>query len=176
MRFSRSKRKHTRRRSERAVAACAGATPRGPWRDPRLSVDAFFSVRASMPLSADMFGICRRGDLPTRSMGGSMDGTGARLPLPPLRRLRVRSTAGETSRRRKLGDALALWRLAYREVDPRPAKPAAYLSRRHKSIQASSISRRSSRYGERPSALGRLDRRSSSSAAVRRSTRSFPPR
>ena len=84
--------------------------------DPLLPADTLRPYRPPVPVFADLFGIYGRGDRAPRSLGGLLDGCGARVPMPSLGRLRLRSSARPASHGRLMGSALALWTLALRRV------------------------------------------------------------
>ena len=65
-----------------------------------------------MPLFADLLQLCRRGDLPSRTLGWRLDGTSAGLPLSPARRFGLRPAASSNSPRRELAAAVALRQVA----------------------------------------------------------------
>lgn len=65
-----------------------------------------------MPLFADLLQLCRRGDLPSRTLGWRLDGISAGVPLSSARRLRLRSAARCDSSRRELAAAVALRQVA----------------------------------------------------------------
>ena len=53
--------------------------------------------RPAVPLSAELLGLCGRGDRPPRPVGRDVDGRCADLPLPSVGRLRIRSAAAGDS-------------------------------------------------------------------------------
>src|SRR5271155_2691295 len=101
------------RRRERAGL---GAAPGRPRADPLLPAHVFEPGRPSVPVFADLFGLHGRGDRAPWPLGGLLDGAGARVPLPSLGRLRLRSSARSASHGRLMGSALALWALALGRV------------------------------------------------------------
>lgn len=83
-----------------------------PCLDPLLSIDVVQPARPPMPLLADLLGIRRRGDRPAWPVGRVMDEHGARLPLPPLGRIGLRSAPRDASDARFVAAAVALRPLA----------------------------------------------------------------
>src|SRR3984957_17061563 len=92
------------------------AAPRRPCADPLLPADTLRPYRPSVPLFADLFGLYGRGDRTPWPLGWLLDGAGARVPLPPLGRLRLRPAARPVSHEGLMGAALALRTLALRRV------------------------------------------------------------
>src|ERR1700729_3452006 len=93
-----------RRRRERAGL---GAAPGRARADPLLPAHIIEPGWPSVPVFADLFGLYGRGDRAPRPLGGLLDGRGARVPMPPLGRLRLRSSARSYSHGRLMGSALA---------------------------------------------------------------------
>src|SRR5580658_2641020 len=104
------RRKRSRRRRERV---CSRPAPRRPRADPLLPAHAFKPGRPGVPISADLLGLYGRGDRAARPVGGLVDGPGARVPVPPVGRLWLRSAARPARSARFLGPPLALRRLAF---------------------------------------------------------------
>ncbi len=98
-----------RRRRERDRSRAAS---RRPCADPLLSAHTFRPHRPAVPIFADLFGVCGRGDRAPWPLGGLLDGPGARVSLPPLGRLGLRSRARSSSPERLMGATVALWTLA----------------------------------------------------------------
>src|SRR5271169_3681780 len=112
-----------RRRRERDRSRAAS---RRPCADPLLSAYAFEPNRPAVPVLADLFGLCGRGERAPRPLGGLLDGPGAGVPLPPLGRLRLRSHARSASPEGLMGATLALWTLALGRVSLASAARGLY--------------------------------------------------
>ena len=115
------RRPRTRRPRERARLRAA---PRSPGADPGLPAHALEPDRPAVPLFADLFGLCGRGGRPPWRVGRLLDGTGARVPLPPVGRRRLRPAARpdllRTPHGRSLGGMDAGARPSERALLPRP--------------------------------------------------------
>src|ERR1700729_3494918 len=112
-----------RRRRERARSRAASRRSRA---DPLLPAHALQSDRSTVPLFADLFGLCGRGDRAPWPWARRLDGLGARVPLPPVGRLRLRPAARSACPQRLMGAALAVWALALRRVSLASAARGLY--------------------------------------------------
>src|SRR5271170_6774829 len=111
------------RRRERARFRAASGRPRA---DPLLPAHTLEPGRQAVPVFADLFGLCGRGDRAPWPLGGLLDGLGARVPLPSVGRLRLRSAARPAPPDRLMGATLALWALALGRVSLASPAPRLY--------------------------------------------------
>src|SRR3984957_17373667 len=102
-----------RRRRERVRSRAASRRSRA---NPLLPAHVFGPGRPSVPVFADLLGLCGRGDRAPWPLGGLLDGRGARVPLPSLGRVWLRPAARSAAHGRLMGATLALWTLALRRV------------------------------------------------------------
>jgi hypothetical protein len=71
--------------------------------------------RLQLPSSADLLGLCGRGDCPLWSLGWRLDDTGTAVALPSLRHIGYRQRTSRCAAGRAVVPALALWALARRQ-------------------------------------------------------------
>ena len=121
------------RRPRRGPMSALAPRPRRPCRDPFLPVDPVGRARPAMPLPADLLGLCGRSDPAAWRLGGRLDGCGADLPLPPLGRGGLRSSARGSGFRGDVADAVAARALAHpvRRAGGNRLKAGAVASLRH---------------------------------------------
>src|SRR5208337_2215948 len=126
---SRGKARRPPRRHDRVRARAA---PGGACADSVLPTHAVGPDRPAVPLPAELLGLYRRGDRPSRRLGRGVDGRCAHLSLPSLGRLGIRSAASGDSCRRVLDAAVALRSLALPlRLTALPPAPPAYMDGRH---------------------------------------------